>query len=81
MLASFTNIPEIEMEQKEAEEIAKAAAEVAKHYPALDMAPKAVDWANLIICVGTAYGSRYAAYRMRLKAETSAPPHGLQIVQ
>ena len=79
MLAAYTQVPELAMEQKEAEEIAKAAGDVMRHYP-VDIAPKAVDWAAFMICVGTAYGSRFAAYRLRMRAEASATVHNLQVV-
>lgn len=68
MLASIVHVPELELDKEEAGKLANAIEKVSRHYP-VNIAPKAVDWANLGICAVTIYGTRIAAYRFRLKAE------------
>lgn len=58
-LAMLTKNPVWEMPATEAEGIAKATANVARHYPKLAGHEKLVDWIMLIQVVGMAYGPRF----------------------
>jgi len=78
MLASVVQVPELALERDEAAKLAGAIEKVSRHYP-VNIAPKAVDWTNLAICAVTIYGTRIAAYRLRLKAEAN-PPRDFQVV-
>lgn len=62
-------IPELELEQGEAREIAKAYADVAEHYSFLKIDPKFAAVANLCAAVSITYGSRITAYRLRMANE------------
>jgi len=55
----LTKNPVWEMPATEAEGIAKATANVARHYPKLAGHEKLVDWIMLIQVVGMAYGPRF----------------------
>lgn len=68
ILAAGLKTPEIALSKVEAETLAKATAEVAKHYPhAID--PKTIAWVNLATCMGLTYGPRVYMIRQRLDAE------------
>lgn len=57
-IAMLTKNPVWEMPASEAEGIAKATANVARHYPKLASHEKLIDWIMLIQVVGMAYGPR-----------------------
>lgn len=68
ILAAGLKTPEIALSKVEAETLAKATAEVAKHYPhAID--PKTIAWVNLATCMGLTYGPRVYMIRQRLDNE------------
>lgn len=54
----LTKNPVWEMPASEAESLAKATANVARHYPKLAGHEKLVDWVMLIQTIGMAYGTR-----------------------
>jgi len=68
-LSSFLKVPELALDPKEAESLAKAAANVARHYDLPDMPQKTIDWANLIMTIAAVYGTRVMAMNARFKAE------------
>jgi hypothetical protein len=57
MLAAICKTPELEIDKQEAQLVAEAVKELAKHYP-VGMDPKKIAWANLIAALGTVYGPR-----------------------
>lgn len=68
--ASFS-VPELELDEGEARELAKAYADVAAFYPALRMAGNVTAMINLGSVVAIVYGSRISAYKMRRNSERS----------
>lgn len=68
MLAGLTSTPEIALDKEEAHNLAVAAAEVAKFYPA-QVDPKALAWFNLMLAAGVVYGPRVYLIRERMRAE------------
>lgn len=56
--------PEFELTEEEAHKIAEAGTRVSRHYN-MTATAKSVDFANLAIVLGTAYGSRFMAMKMR----------------
>ena len=70
MASGFLEVPELALDPDEAKLMADAAAQVAAHYNHV-MNPKVLAWANLAMVCGGVYGTRYAAVRMRLKAEAA----------
>lgn len=70
VLAGITHIPELELEEKEAKEIAKAIAGVSEQYM-LTIDPKKAAWIDLARVVGVVYGPRGVSYWLRKKAEAS----------
>lgn len=68
MLASVTKTPELELNDEEAERIAKSIQNVAQYYPVYIDA-KAQAWMALIMTAGAVYGSRGIAIAARMKTE------------
>lgn len=68
ILAAGLKVPEIALSKTEAETLAKATADVAKHYPT-SISPKTIAWCNLATCVGLTYGPRVYMVRSRLDKE------------
>ena len=84
MAAAVTSLPEMQLDPKEAEALAEAAAEVAKYYPQLAlMSGKSVAITSLASAVGMVYLPRMVAVRMRVQAARTkqrtppAPPNPL----
>lgn len=73
--AALFSCPELKWEENEAKEVTKAIANVAQHYPQLEMAPKLVAWINLCLILGAVEGTRILAIGNRLKKERMARPH------
>ena len=69
-LAAIARAPELELNEAEAEKIAKASVSVAKLYN-VETTEKATAWANLIGVVGAAYVPRFIALNMRRKMEAA----------
>lgn len=77
ILAAFIKVPELALDPREADEMAKAAANVARHYD-VSASVKTLDWVNLATTCATVYGTRIYAARLRMKEEkTKATPGGL----
>jgi len=68
MGAALCDIEELALDQSEADAYADAIRELAKHYPT-NVNPKILAWLNFGAVVGGIYGSRFYAYRERLKKE------------
>lgn len=68
MLAGIAKTPELALSEEESKRMAEAAALVARHYN-FNASQKALDWANLIFCMGTMYGPRAIVISARLKEE------------
>ncbi len=67
--------PTMQLEKAEAEQLAKAAANVSRHYDVPGMSDKVVDWTNLLGTCAMIYGPRIMAARITRaakKAETVA---------
>lgn len=84
-LAALTKNPAWEMDNKEAESVGKAVANVARHYPKLAGHEKLVDWVMLIQTLGMVYGTRIYLSMPEKKAspkqEASAPSGNLHLFQ
>jgi hypothetical protein len=79
-IAMLTKNPIWEMQEAEAASVAKATANVARHYPKLAGHEKLVDWIMLIQTVGMIYGPRFYLSMPEKKAETkTAPPSNLTV--
>lgn len=71
-------IPEMEVTLSECETVAKAYADVAEFYPALQQTAKAAAFGELIAALGLVYGTRVAAI---IKNRVSAKPEGDNVVK
>lgn len=69
MGAAALKTPELALSEGEAQQMAIAITNVAKHYPTTVIDPKIVDWGNLAMCLAMAYGPRVYMIRERLKEE------------
>lgn len=67
-LSIITGAPEMALDESESAAMAKAIADVARHYPALQASEKVTDWGNLIITAGFMYAPRFVAIRNNRKA-------------
>lgn len=67
-LSVLLKAPEFELTEEEAHKIAEAGTRVSRHYN-MTATAKSVDFANLAIVLGTAYGSRVMAMKMRKDME------------
>lgn len=70
--------PELELDEAEAKEIAKAYGDVAALYPALQIPAEVTAIANLAGVVSIVYGSRITAYRARMAGERRQRPQKAQ---
>lgn len=64
MMAAFFSTPELELDQKEAQELSEASIAVARHYD-IGATQKTIDWTNLMMVLGAVYGTRFMAIRLR----------------
>lgn len=64
MLASIASAPDLAIDEDEAEKLAKAIANVSRHYNVPTMAQETLDWIMLIQAGGAIYGPRIIAWRM-----------------
>lgn len=71
MLAGATKNPELAFTVDESERMAAAIANVSRHYN-VQVAEKTMDWVNLSMCLGSVYGGKFMAIKLRKKAERSA---------
>lgn len=72
MLAAFLKVPEIGITKEEADKLAKASANVARHYD-VSATQKTLDWTNLAMAIAMVYGTRIMAINFRRKMTPSAP--------
>jgi hypothetical protein len=70
--ASSLNAPEIALDKTEANQLAAAVAEVARHYPT-SIDPKVMAWINLAMVGGMVYGPRWWVIRARVSSGKKAP--------
>lgn len=68
-LSAATKVPELRLDQDEARELAKAAANVQSHYEASIVDPKTMAWIQLGMVAASVYGPRVMSYSLRTKAE------------
>lgn len=68
LVASTTKAPELVLDEMEAKSLAKAGANVARHYP-MEVAQKTLDWGALIYTMGAVYGPRGYLISTRVKKE------------
>lgn len=68
MGAAALKTPELALTEGEAQSMASAVANVARHYPT-QIDPRVLDWSNLIMCLGMAYGPRLYNIRERQEQE------------
>lgn len=66
MLLGFTGAPEWAMDDKEAQSVAEAGCNVARHYN-VATTQKAIDWTNFAMTLGAVYGTRMVAASRRRK--------------
>lgn len=71
IMAKVTGSPLLKIDRTEANAMAKAIGEVAKHYP-VKIDPKTAAWANLVTVAGAVYGPRIMAGRMLAKQAAEA---------
>lgn len=64
MAAAITSIPELQLEQKEADLLAKNVAKINELYGGIVLPEKTMAWINLGLAAGTVYGPRFVAHRM-----------------
>ena len=75
MIAAATKTPELFIEPSEAKLVADAIAAVERHY-SFGMSEKSADWANLMMALGTVYGTRLFAINARLSEEKKSAKKG-----
>lgn len=73
MMHSLTQSVLFEIDENDAEKMAKAIANVTRHYDVPQMAQKTVDWIMMIQCTGVIYGPRIMAMRMERAARNAKP--------
>lgn len=73
MLAAIVSAPNIAIDESEAETLAKAIANVSRHYDVPTMAQQTVDWIMLIQAGGAIYGPRLIAWKMDRAARRAKP--------
>jgi hypothetical protein len=73
MLASIASAPGMAIDEDEAEKLAKAVANVSRHYDIPTMAQTTVDWVMLIQACGAIYGPRLLAWKMDRAAKRARP--------
>ncbi len=79
-LAAATRTPELALDESEARELAKAAAEVQSHYETV-IDPKILAWAQLVMVAGSIYAPRMIAAKMRLNRERAEQRAKSNVVQ
>jgi hypothetical protein len=66
MAAAIVGVPEFAIDEAESKTLAEAVTNVSKHYP-IGMDEKTVAWCNLAMVASGMYGTRFFAYRMRMR--------------
>lgn len=76
-LAKFTGIDELEIDNEESKLLSEATVEIASHYNvAID--PKTMAWIGFAGVLGTVYGPRIGAYKLRKAMEAKPTPEKSQ---
>lgn len=73
MIAAIVQSPDIAIDDDEAEKLAKAIANVTRHYDVPQMAQTTIDWIMLIQAGGAIYGPRLIAWRMERASQRVKP--------
>lgn len=73
MMARFTGVQELSLDEPEAAKLAEAVKRVEEYYGADWLPEEAAIWINLAGVCGMIYGPRFIAYRIR-KAREARPP-------
>jgi hypothetical protein len=74
MLAAMMNAPALGISQQEANAVASAAANVARHYDLGSTSQQTADWCQLALALGVVYGPRIMAMMPeRKKRDRPAP--------
>ena len=68
LAAAGLKYPELLLDQAEAKSLAEAIANVERHY-SFGLSEKSADWGNLMLALGTVYGTRAMAIKWRLDQE------------
>jgi hypothetical protein len=68
IIAAAVNVPELELDQSEADRLAKALGDIAKHHPTV-INPRVADYVHLATALGVVYGPRVMAIRHRRAKE------------
>lgn len=74
MLATITGNAYVAIEKDESDKLAKAMANVARHYDVPGLSQETLDWIGLIQTAGAIYGSRIMASRLERAAAKRAEP-------
>lgn len=77
-MAGALQAPELVLTKDEANGLAKAAADVASHYPTT-IDPKVLAWCNLAMAVGIVYGPRVYMISQRKSRRTSPPKQSAEV--
>lgn len=73
MAAAFLKVPELELDEKEAERLGKAVAQVQNLYDLPIFTEKQMAWFNLTTTGAAIYGPRFMAAKIRKAKEKSGP--------
>lgn len=74
MGATFLSIPQLELDESEADKIAAAVARVTDLYDVPMMSEEARAWTNLAMVTGTVYGPRFLSYTLDKKPKKQNAP-------
>lgn len=73
MLAKIAKVPEIALDEDEAQKLANATANVARHYN-IAVSQKTLDWTNFATAICGIYGTRLIAIANKKRQEANARP-------
>lgn len=79
MGATLLKVPELNLEQAEAEKLGKAIARVQSLYDMPILSEKQLAWINLLTVGGAVYGPRFIAYSITQKKKQAAKPNGATV--
>lgn len=72
-VSAIAKAPELALDQEESDKLAKATANVARHY-GIAASAKVLDWAALFATLGAVYGPRIILINMRTRSERTQNP-------
>lgn len=67
--AAASKTPELELEESEADRLARALSTLSSYYPGAVISPKTMAWVGVISACGAVYGTRFTAIRIRMMME------------